>query len=296
MVDTGLSGRIALVTGANHGIGAAIAVALAREGARVLITYLRQSPELYGVDPQEAEAATAPGPAYYAHEIAQTSEAVEAQISAFGGVCAAREADLADPQSIPLLFDSAESEWAGVDVLVNNAALDLPDTLLPESVLRCGVRFVDAYALRVLSVETHDAHFAVNSRAVALVMAEFARRHIERGGTWGRIINVSTDGSYCHPSNVSYAASKHAAESYTRSAAVELGPYGITVNAISPGAVQTGWMPLELERDIAAGYPLRRIGRPEDIADAAVFLASGQAGWITGQVLQVGGGNRMWGD
>ena len=65
------------------------------------------------------------------------------------------------------------------------------------------------------------------------------------------------------------------------------------MNAISPGAVQTGWMPPELERDIAAGYPLRRIGRPADIADAAVFLASEQAGWITGQILQVGGGNRM---
>jgi len=93
--------------------------------------------------------------------------------------------------------------------------------------------------------------------------------------------------------NVSYGASKHAAESFTRSAAVELGPYGITVNAISPGAVQTGWMTPELERDIAAGYPLRRIGQPEDIADAAVFLASNQAGWITGQILNVGGGNRM---
>jgi 3-oxoacyl-[acyl-carrier protein] reductase len=293
MVNTGLSGRVALVTGANHGIGAAIAVALAREGARVLVTYLRQSPDVYGVEPEEAEAATVPGAAYYAREIALTSESVEAAIAAFGGVCAAREADLADPQSIPLLFDAAEGQWAGVDILVNNAALAIPDTFLPDSVLGDGGTFVDEYALRTLSAEGHDVHSAVNSRAVALMMAEFARRCIERGGTWGRIINVSTDGSYCHPANVSYGASKHAAESFTRSAAVELGPYGITVNAISPGAVQTGWMPPELERDIAAGYPLRRIGRPDDIADAAVFLASEQAGWITGQILNVGGGNRM---
>jgi len=293
MVDTGLSGRVALVTGANHGIGAAIAVALAREGARVLVTYLRQSPDVYLVAPEDAEAAASPGSAYYAREIAQTSESVESAIAAFGGVCLAREADLADPQSIPQLFDAAESKWAGVDILVNNAALAIPDTFLPDSILGDDSRFADEYALRTLSAEGHDAHFAVNSRAVAMMMAEFARRCTGRDGTWGRIINISTDGSYCHPSNVSYGASKHAAESFTRSAAAELGPYGITVNAISPGAVQTGWMTPEFERDIAAAYPLRRIGQPEDIADATVFLASEQAGWITGQILNVGGGNRM---
>ncbi|RPJ16101.1 MAG: SDR family oxidoreductase, partial [Desulfobacteraceae bacterium] len=80
---------------------------------------------------------------------------------------------------------------------------------------------------------------------------------------------------------------------YTRSAATELGPYGITVNVISPGAVQTGWIPAELEKEIAATYPLRRIGQPEDIAKAVTFFASDQAEWITGQVLHVGGGNRM---
>jgi len=125
------------------------------------------------------------------------------------------------------------------------------------------------------------------------MMAEYAKRHIARHAEWGRIVNITTDGSRCHESNVSYAASKHSIESYTRSAAVELGPYGITVNAISPGAVQTGWIPPPMEKEIAAQYPLRRIGRPEDIARAALFFASNQAEWITGQVLQVGGGNVM---
>jgi len=72
-----------------------------------------------------------------------------------------------------------------------------------------------------------------------------------------------------------------------------LGPYGITVNVISPGAVQTGWMTPQLEKEIAASYPLRRIGQPEDIANAVIFMASEQANWVTGQVLHVGGGNRM---
>jgi 3-oxoacyl-[acyl-carrier protein] reductase len=147
--------------------------------------------------------------------------------------------------------------------------------------------------MQFLTAQTHDAHFQVNSRAVALMMAEYAKRCISRKAQWGRIINITTDGARCHASNVSYGASKYATESYTRSAAMELGPYGITVNVISPGAVQTGWMPAELEKEIAGKYPLRRIGKPEDIAEAVIFFASDQAEWITGQVLQVGGGNRM---
>jgi 3-oxoacyl-[acyl-carrier protein] reductase len=92
---------------------------------------------------------------------------------------------------------------------------------------------------------------------------------------------------------VSYWASKHARESYSRAAAAELGPYGITVNIVSPGPIQTGWIPPKLEARITPGMPLRRVGQPEDIGDAIVFFASEQARWITGQLLYVGGGNRM---
>ncbi|MEJ2170139.1 MAG: SDR family oxidoreductase, partial [Desulfobacterales bacterium] len=170
---------------------------------------------------------------------------------------------------------------------------DMPDTFLPQPVLDKDPVFAAEYFLNPLTGQTHDAHFHVNSRAVALIIAEYAKRHVTRESKWGRIINITTDGARCHASNVSYGASKYAIESYTRSAATELGPYGITVNAISPGALQTGWIPIELEKEIAANYPLRRIGQPEDIAEAVIFFASDQAEWITGQVLQVGGGNRM---
>jgi 3-oxoacyl-[acyl-carrier protein] reductase len=125
------------------------------------------------------------------------------------------------------------------------------------------------------------------------MMAEYAKRYVSRKADWGRIINISSDGAFAHPRAVSYGASKHATESYSRAAAIELGQYGITVNVISPGAVQTGWITTELEKQITESYPLRRMGKPEDIANAIVFLASEQAGWITGQVLYVGGGNRM---
>lgn len=293
MIDTGLKSKNVIVTGANHGIGAATAIAFGREGARVLISYLRQSPELYDETQENVENAKTPGRAYYCREIGQSADWVAQEIEALGGECIIFEADLSDPATIPKLFSLAEEKWESVDIIVNNAAFDSPDTFLPQPVLDKDPFFAGEYFLKPLTAQTHDAHFNVNSRAVALMTAEYAKRHIARSAPRGRIINITTDGARCHASNVSYGASKYAIESYTRSAATELGPYGITVNVISPGAVQTGWMSPALEKEIAATYPLRRIGQPEDIAKAVIFLASDQAEWITGQVLHVGGGNYM---
>jgi 3-oxoacyl-[acyl-carrier protein] reductase len=125
------------------------------------------------------------------------------------------------------------------------------------------------------------------------MIAEFARRHIARGARWGRIVNVSTAGAERFPSEISYGASKYALESYTRSAAMELGKFGINVNVVSPGPVQTGWITAELERAILPTIPLGRTGNPEDVADVIVFLASHQARWVTGQRIYVGGGHGM---
>ncbi len=192
-----------------------------------------------------------------------------------------------------MLFDSAGKDFGPVDVLVNNAAYCKLDTFIPQSELEGKKLFANAFPMTTITATSHDSHFAVNCRATALMMREYANRFIERKDSWGRIINISTDGAYSHPSAISYGASKLAMESYTRAGAVELGPYGITVNVISPGAVNTGWLPLYIATELAKTYPLRRLGRPEDIANATIFLASVQADWITGQVLQVGGGNRM---
>jgi 3-oxoacyl-[acyl-carrier protein] reductase len=95
------------------------------------------------------------------------------------------------------------------------------------------------------------------------------------------------------PDEISYWASKHALESYSRAAAAELAPHGITTNVVSPGPVQTGWMSQALQQQVVPAIPTRRVGQLEDIADAIIFLASEQARWITGQLLYVGGGNRM---
>jgi len=181
-------------------------------------------------------------------------------------------ADLLDPASAAAVFDGA----GAVDVLVNNAAhCELPDTI------------VDASAAAL------DRHFAVNARAAALLMAEFVRRHQARGATYGRIVNVSTDAARAFATQIGYGASKAALEALTRSVAVDVGPLGITVNAVAPGPVQTGWIDAELERQVVPWIPLRRLGTPEDIADAVVFLASEQARWITGQVIQVAGGHAL---
>jgi len=269
-------------------------VAFAREGAKVFITYLRLSPSEYGgVDEEEAEKAVEPGRAYYYQTLTRSADSVIRTIQDSGGICTSWEAELADPANIPELFDRTEDAFGGVSILVNNAAFDQLDTFLPEQELSKDPLFVGEYPMTTITADSADKHFAVNSRAVALLMGEFARRHVQRSAGWGRIINISTDGAYAHPSNVSYGASKLAMESYTRAAANELGPYGITVNVVSPGAVQTGWMPLEVRESLEKCYPLRRIGKPEDIAAAVLFFASKQVDWITGQVLHVGGGNRM---
>ncbi|HKF37331.1 MAG TPA: SDR family oxidoreductase [Ktedonobacteraceae bacterium] len=292
MIDPGLQGKVVLVTGANHGIGAATAKTFARVGASVFINYLRLPP--LGITSQGlAEAReTAPGLELYNFRRSLLADSVVEEIRAQGGRVEALEADLSDPATIPRLFDRAEALLGPVDVLVNNADYCVADTFLPPSSQE-PVTAPAGYAVASLSAASHDAHFAVNSRAVALMMGEFARRRAERDLRWGRIINVSTDGASGFVHEVSYGASKFAMESYSRAAASELGRYGITVNVVSPGPIQTGYIASELEQRLITAIPLGRVGLPEDVADVIVFLASEQARWLTGQLIFVGGGHRM---
>jgi 3-oxoacyl-[acyl-carrier protein] reductase len=266
MIDPGLEGRVVLVTGANSGIGAATVRAFAAQGATVVLHYLdRQRPP--GAADVRIEHETPGAPA---------AEAIVQEIVASGGRAFAAAADLSDPVAARLLLVAAEAHAGPVEVLVNNAAhCESPDSILE------------------ITTGTLDRHFAVNTRAPVLLTREFAHRYRERDATWGRIINLSTDAARAFAGQIAYGASKAALEAFTRSTAVELGPLGITVNAVAPGPVQTGWITADLEEQIRPSIPMGRVGTPEDVAGVIVFLASEQARWITGQVVQVAGGHAL---
>jgi 3-oxoacyl-[acyl-carrier protein] reductase len=276
MYDLGLQGRVALVTGAQHGIGAATARALADEGARVFIHYWRLDPRDHGISPQEAQAAHEPGLPYYHGRRAATADALLAEIRAGGGVAEAWECDLTDAANAPRLFERAEAALGPVEILVNNAAHYEPKDTIHD-----------------LTASVFDRTFDVNARASALLMAAFVARHRARGATWGRIVNLSTDAAQTFAGQITYGASKAAVEAFTRSVAIEVGALGITVNAVAPGPTQSGWLDAAAEMRLVPGIPLGRLGTPEDMADTIVFLASERAGWLTGQVIKVSGGHNL---
>jgi 3-oxoacyl-[acyl-carrier protein] reductase len=294
MIDPGLKGKVALVTGANnpYGIGAAVARAFANQGTRVFLHYLRQGDE-QGQSEKSRETA-APGAPFYHAQLAKSADEVLAEIRKTGIDAFAWECDLSDAGAIPKLFDEVERLLGPVEILVNNAAYWEADTFVPPGA-ELSNNLVELWTdrPRATTAALIDRILAVNTRAVALTMAEFAARHIGWKAQWGRIINVSTAGAERFPSEVTYGASKFAVESYTRSAASELGKFGITVNVVSLGPVQTGWITPDLERELLPTIPMGRVGAPGDVADVVLFLASEQARWVTGQKIYVGGGHGM---
>jgi 3-oxoacyl-[acyl-carrier protein] reductase len=288
-----LKGKLAIVTGANNprGIGAATAKALAREGASVFLHYFRVGKT---AAEQGRPEPTEPGWPLYLEYGARSADQVLQEIRAAGGKVESWEADLALAENIPALFDRAEQAFGPVQILVNNHTICQADTLLPSGAEAWNKipQLFEGGASDTVTAEGIDRHFAVNTRATALLMAEFARRHIERAANWGRIINLSTT-SKGFPGEISYGASKHALESYSRAAAKELGRFGITVNIVIPGPTQSGYINAELAKRSISETPLGRLGEPEDVGDVVLLLTSDEARWLSGQLLYAGGGRDM---
>jgi 3-oxoacyl-[acyl-carrier protein] reductase len=258
----------AIVTGANHGIGAATAHALAREGCAVLCTFLR------------VEDAVDPGvPQVYRDRRAQDAAPVAESIRAAGGRAVAVEADLSDPAAPAALFDLAEEQLGPVDILVNNATGWLADTFAPVGTDRIG------RVLQPVSAATWEQQFTVDAMGAALLIGEFARRHTARGASWGRIIGLTSGGELGFPEEVSYGAAKAAQTNYTMSAAAELASFGITANMVHPPVTDTGWVTDEVRQAVAASSTLVHVADPAEVAAVIAYLASDDAALISGNVI-----------
>jgi NAD(P)-dependent dehydrogenase (short-subunit alcohol dehydrogenase family) len=247
-------GRKALVTGGGRGIGRAIALAFAKQGADVAVA-ARSRDEL---------------------------EHVADEIRALGRKASVHVVDMADTANAVKMVDSAAKKLGGLDVLVNNAGgiTDIKGSIGP---------------LADTTIEAFDAMYALNVRS-PIFAAIAASRHMARQGNGGAILNiVSIDAVFPAPTEGIYGSAKAALANITKVLGYELGRDGIRVNAIAPGVVETrlteAWLRTDEQKaDRASFYPLNRVGAPDDVAAAAVYLCSEEASWVSGNVLYVTGG------
>ena len=246
-----LTGKVAAVSGASKGIGAAVAEKLAADGAAVVVNYSSSAKE---------------------------AEAVVARIKAAGGKSKAIHANVSNAAGAKKLIEATVAEFGRIDILVNNAGV-YEFVPLPE-----------------VSEEHFDRLFNINVKGLLFATQAAANAFDGRGGT---VINISSMASLgAAPNSSVYSATKAAVDSVTRTLAAELGPRKILVNSILPGPVATeGFKAMPQSNDFAAAMvpqtPLGRIGQPQDIAGVVSFLASDEAGWITGQIIPVAGGLRI---
>ena len=270
MVNYGLKDRVAIITGANNpqGIGATTALAFAREGAKVVLVYKR-IPRSF--DP--AKTSQNGVDRYFAANAGNADEIAD-KLSEMGADFLVIEGDISSEASVKEIYSEVSARYGRADILVNNAAdgdMDGIDTIekLPQSVI--------------------DGTFAVNVRGMLLMTREF----IAQRGEYGRIVNLSTDAAQVFAGQITYGASKATVEALTRSIALEVAQYGITVNCVAPGPTQTGWIDSEFEKEVVKIIPMGKLIAPEDIAETILFLSGEQARMLTGQVIKVSGGHAL---
>jgi len=270
MIDYGLKNKVALITGANNpwGIGATTAMAFAREGAKVVLVYKK-------VDrPFDATKTGKNGvDRYYAANAGDASD-VEEKLKKMGADYLVLESDISNEDAVKKIYSTILSKYSRVDILVNNAATDDEN----------GFDTIEKITQKVI-----DDTFAVNVRGSLMMTREF----INQRGDYGRIINISTDAAQVFAGQITYGASKATLEALTRSIALEVAQYGITVNCVAPGPTQTGWIDEDFEKVVTPLIPMGNLIQPQDIAETILFLASEQARMITGQVIKVSGGKAL---
>jgi len=270
MVNYGLKDRVALITGANNpqGIGAATALAFAREGAKVVLVYKKV---LRKFDKTKTDKN---GADRYYEANAGNTEQIEKKLREMNADYLVLESDISDESAVREIYSAALEKFKRIDILVNNAATDDEN----------GFDTIEKITQSVI-----DETFAVNVRGSILMTREF----INRRSDYGRIINISTDSSQVFAGQITYGASKATLEALTRSVAMEVGKYGITVNCVAPGPTQTGWIDEELEKSVVPLIPMGKLIQPQDIAETILFLSSEQAKMLTGQVIKVSGGHAL---
>jgi 3-oxoacyl-[acyl-carrier protein] reductase len=248
--------RIAIVTGVSRlkGIGKAICMELAKQGVDIFFTYWTQ----YDKEMPWKTAENEP-------------DLIQKEIENMGVNCAKIELDLMSEASISTLFNAVETQLGTPSILINNATYSTGTDILN----------IDSQEL--------DKHYALNLKATTLLISAFVKRF--EAGENGRIVNLSSGQSLSAMSGeIAYAMTKAAIETLTRTIAHELAYKGITINAVNPGLTDSGWMNDDHKKLFSDRIPMGRFGLPEDAAKLIAFLASEQAGWITGQIIHSEGG------
>ena len=245
-----LDGKVALVTGASRGIGRAIALKLASEGAKVAINYAGNTAK---------------------------AEAVKAEIEAAGGEAMLVQADVSDAAQVDAMVKTVAEAFGTIDILVNNAGITRDGLLMR------------------MKEEDFDAVLNTNLKGVFHCTKAVSRLMMKK--RYGRIVNMaSVVGLMGNAGQTNYAAAKAGVMGFSKSAARELASRGITVNTVAPGCINTDMtavLPDKVKEGLLQSIPLQRIGEPEDVANAVLFLASDLAAYITGQNVDVDGGMVM---
>lgn len=250
-----LAGKVALVTGGSRGIGKAIVETLAREGAKVAFVY---------------------------HSKADAANAIVAEQTAAGREVVAFQCDVSKKEEADAVVQKVIDKWSRIDILINNAGI-IKDGLL-------------------MAMQASDWQAVIDTNLTSVYNFCQAVMRPMISQRYGRIVNMSSVAAeFGNQGQVNYAASKGGIQGLTRCLATEVGRRNITVNAIAPGFIETDMteavrsMGGDKFKEVVAGISLKKLGKPEDIANAALFLASDDAGYITGHVLTVDGGLTLGG-